>query len=113
MVRFLSLFLAGLLVGSCQPPPKPENSTVIDVGIDARDTCRVSVSKQTFVYPGADERRLLAVLRDEAKIHSDAAIIGGISVPYRCLAGAIEIAQRAGFERVGYIAEPPPENPSN
>jgi biopolymer transport protein ExbD len=39
----------------------------------------------------------------EAHIRSD------INTPYKCVGGAIYTMQRAGFARVGFISEPPPQ----
>jgi biopolymer transport protein ExbD len=39
----------------------------------------------------------------------EAHIRGDINTPYRCIGGAIFAMQRAGFARVGFISEPPPE----
>jgi biopolymer transport protein ExbD len=39
----------------------------------------------------------------EAHIRAD------INTPYRCVGGAIYTMQRAGFARVGFISEPPPQ----
>jgi biopolymer transport protein ExbD len=39
----------------------------------------------------------------EAHIRSD------INTPYKCVGGAIFTMQRAGFARVGFISEPPPQ----
>lgn len=35
-------------------------------------------------------------------------IRGDVNTPYRCIGGAIFTMQRAGFNRVGFISEPPP-----
>jgi len=35
-------------------------------------------------------------------------IRGDVGTPYRCVGGAIFTMQRAGFNRVGFISEPPP-----
>ena len=35
-------------------------------------------------------------------------IRGDVNTPYRCVGGAIFTMQRAGFNRVGFISEPPP-----
>ena len=35
-------------------------------------------------------------------------IRGDINTPYRCIGGAMVTVQRAGFQRVGFISEPPP-----
>jgi biopolymer transport protein ExbD len=39
----------------------------------------------------------------------EAHIRGDINTPYRCIGGAIYTMQRAGFARIGFISEPPPE----
>ena len=39
----------------------------------------------------------------------EAHIRGDINTPYKCIGGAIFAMQRAGFARVGFISEPPPE----
>lgn len=39
----------------------------------------------------------------------EAHIRGDINTPYKCVGGAIFAMQRAGFARVGFISEPPPE----
>jgi biopolymer transport protein ExbD len=39
----------------------------------------------------------------------EAHIRGDINTPYRCIGGAIFTMQRAGFARVGFISEPPPQ----
>jgi len=38
----------------------------------------------------------------------EAHIRGDINTPYRCIGGAIFTMQRAGFARIGFISEPPP-----
>jgi len=39
----------------------------------------------------------------------EAHIRGDINTPYRCVGGAIYAMQRAGFARIGFISEPPPQ----
>jgi biopolymer transport protein ExbD len=39
----------------------------------------------------------------------EAHIRGDINTPYRCVGGAIFAMQRAGFMRIGFISEPPPQ----
>src|SRR3954453_5923686 len=39
----------------------------------------------------------------------EAHIRGDVNTPYKCIGGAIFTMQRAGFARVGFISEPPPE----
>jgi len=38
----------------------------------------------------------------------EAHIRGDVDTPYRCIGGAIFTMQRAGFARIGFISEPPP-----
>ncbi|HEY0111736.1 MAG TPA: biopolymer transporter ExbD [Allosphingosinicella sp.] len=39
----------------------------------------------------------------------EAHIRGQVDTPYKCIGGAIFTMQRAGFARVGFISEPPPQ----
>jgi biopolymer transport protein ExbD len=39
----------------------------------------------------------------------EAHIRGDVATPYRCIGAAIYTVQRAGFARIGFISEPPPE----
>ena len=38
----------------------------------------------------------------------EAHIRGDVNTPYKCIGGAIFAMQRAGFARIGFISEPPP-----
>ena len=40
----------------------------------------------------------------------EAHIRGDINTPYRCIGGAVFAMQRAGFLRIGFISEPPPNS---
>lgn len=40
-------------------------------------------------------------------------IRGDINTPYRCIGGTIFTMQRAGFVKVGFISEPPPNSAAN
>ena len=39
----------------------------------------------------------------------EAHIRGDINTPYKCIGGTIFTMQRAGFARIGFISEPPPQ----
>lgn len=55
---------------------------------------------------------LLAIARPEAKSGRCAHVDSDMAeTPYRCLGGVIFTLQRAGFENVGFVAEPPPQQP--
>ena len=103
---FLGLLLG--LVSGCQSGERAEQRlAVIEVAIEAPDGCRVSIDGTSFSLP-KEEKALLARLMLKAKSFPDADIKKDVSVPYKCVGGAIFLAQRAGFQRVGFIAEPPP-----
>jgi len=38
----------------------------------------------------------------------EAHIRGDINTPYKCIGGAVITMQQAGFARIGFISEPPP-----
>jgi biopolymer transport protein ExbD len=38
-------------------------------------------------------------------------IRGDINTPYKCIGGTVFTMQRAGFQRVGFISQPPPGGP--
>ena len=40
----------------------------------------------------------------------EAHIRGDVNVPYRCIGAAIFTMQQAGFQKVGFISQPPPNN---
>ena len=40
----------------------------------------------------------------------EAHIRGDVDTPYKCVGGAIFTMQRAGFARIGFISEPPPNS---
>ena len=40
----------------------------------------------------------------------EAHIRGDINTPYKCIGGAVFTMQRAGFARIGFISEPPPNS---
>ncbi|HUG46051.1 MAG TPA: biopolymer transporter ExbD [Sphingomicrobium sp.] len=40
----------------------------------------------------------------------EAHIRGDIDTPYKCIGGTIFTMQRAGFARIGFISEPPPQS---
>ena len=66
---------------------------------------------QSFALP-SDEPALLMALRRQAAMSPAARVDGDITIPYKCFGYAVYVAQRAGFKRVGFIAEPPPPPPS-
>ena len=57
----------------------------------------------------ADIRRLGGVENMTEENMPEAHIRADINTPYKCVGGAIYTMQRAGFARVGFISEPPPQ----
>jgi len=107
-MRRLFLFVpAGLLAGCQSEESARPRLAVLQVAYVTPDTCRLSIDNSSFSFP-ADENDLLKALKQRAKTDPQAEIKPIGSVPYKCFGGAIVLAQRAGFRRVGFIAEPPP-----
>lgn len=69
-------------------------------------TCEISVSNQLYSVP-IDQDRMATALRQLRREWKSAHIVGGPEIPYRCVGYAIFIAQSSGFNKVGFIAEPP------
>ncbi|MEA3053472.1 MAG: biopolymer transport protein ExbD [Sphingomonadales bacterium] len=97
---------------------KPENVS-LSVRGDGKGGCEVYWGLQKM-----DSEKLLdrAVKKLEAEIRRlggvdnmteenmpEAHIRADINTPYKCVGGAIYTMQRAGFARVGFISEPPPQ----
>lgn len=110
LVRWLCLVSLALSLGACQYEPSP--MAKIGLTFERPDTCRMVVAGQTFIL-SSEASGALAALRREATKFPNASVGGNTSMPYRCVGHAIFLAQRAGFERVGFIAEasPPTANP--
>jgi biopolymer transport protein ExbD len=103
------LGLAILLLAACASPTPgaPAGTVVIRLAVDPADTCRASLGDSLFALP-ADEAAFTAALRARAREARNATVDANPLVPYTCFGNAVSLAQRAGFERVGFIAEPPP-----
>jgi hypothetical protein len=71
-------------------------------------SCVVSFAERHFDLP-AQERQLLVALRRQAGSSPSAMVSGGPDVPFKCFGYAVFVAQRAGFVRVGFVAEPSTE----
>ena len=94
---------------------KPENVS-LSVKAGPGGVCEVYWNK-TRVDSTELVDRAVAKLKEEiekqggpgaAKIElPEAHIRGDVNTPYRCIGGTIFSMQRAGFQRVGFISEPP------
>ena len=97
---------------------KPENVN-LSVRLEPDGTCGVywDLTKMTTDTLYERARRHLEhqieVVGGRQNLNEDnmpeAHIRGGINTPYRCIGAAIYTVQRAGFARIGFISEPPPE----
>jgi biopolymer transport protein ExbD len=78
--------------------PRP---LVIEVSADAQQNCIFKLEGRSFTE--AALRQMLQSDRDKKReIH----VTTANHAPWRCVAGAIYIAQSSGFETVGFITEP-------
>ena len=97
---------------------KPENVSLSVTG-SPNGTCKVYWGLQPVT---SQELLVRAVMKLEDEVKRlggpqnvtednmpEAHIRGDINTPYKCIGGAIFAMQRAGFARVGFISEPPPE----
>jgi hypothetical protein len=106
----LAMLLA-VVLGGCHaksgrepahPPPVP-----LSLAFSPPSSCIVSVASTAFSLP-AQEKPLLAALRRQASTSSNAILAGGPEIPFKCVGYAVYVAQRAGFARVAFAADPPP-----
>lgn len=66
--------------------------------------CTLSFADQTFSLP-KDEDIMVTALRKLRPNWRSVSISGGMETPYRCMGHAIYISQRAGFKKVGFVAQ--------
>src|SRR6218665_1094301 len=97
---------------------KPENVN-LSVKLEDDGTCGVYrdlrrvTSTELFDFARAHLEAQIRAVGGPANLNEDnmpeAHIRGDINTPYRCIGGTIYTMQRAGFARIGFISEPPPE----
>lgn len=86
---------------------------VIGLTFSQPDICSVAVDGKNYVLP-EDQQALVTALKDQASKFKYARVDGDYNtVPYKCFGSAVFLAQSAGFERVGFIAAPPPADPEH
>src|SRR4051794_29953688 len=96
---------------------KPENVSLF-VRNGANATCEVywglnRVSQQELLQRGVDKlRKLIADVGGAGNVNEEnmpeVHIRGDVNTQYKCIGAAIVTMQQAGFQRVGFISEPPP-----
>lgn len=67
--------------------------------------CEISFAEQTFSLP-SDEDSMVAALQKLRRDWRSISMTGVMQTPYRCIGHAIYLAQRAGFKKIGFAAEP-------
>ncbi len=102
----LSLVAATVAMAGCARSP-PQAAFRVTVRGPA-SSCSIEVAGRTV---STDE--LYTIARLEATSAREAHVDSNMGeTPYRCVGGVIFTLQRAGFKKVGFIAEPPaPEKP--
>jgi biopolymer transport protein ExbD len=93
---------------------KPENVSLSITSVGGQ--CKVYWNTTPVTHDELLDRAV-AKLKAEVKRLGDnitaddlpeAHIRGDVNTPYRCIGGAIFTMQQAGFQKVGFISEPPP-----
>jgi len=97
---------------------KPENVSLMVRG-DGAGGCEVYWNLQRVNSQELLDRAVQKLEREIEKVGGaeniteenmpEAHIRGDINTPYKCIGGAVFTMQRAGFARVGFISEPPPQ----
>ena len=84
----------------------PAGALHVRLGIDNAGNCTATWNDEQVDFDALLSRARAAPDK-KAQIHID----GDMTVPYRCVGGAIYMLQLAGFTKVGFIAEPPAKDP--
>jgi biopolymer transport protein ExbD len=98
---------------------KPENVS-LSVRGDGKGGCEVYwnmtrvTSKDLLDRAVARLKEQIAAVGGVQNLNEDnmpeAHIRGDINTPYKCIGGTISVMQEAGFARIGFISQPPPNN---
>jgi hypothetical protein len=67
--------------------------------------CEVSFAGQTFSLPG-DQDGMVTALQELRREWRSVSMSGGMETPYRCIGHVVYLAQRGGFKKVGFVAQP-------
>ncbi|GAA0665048.1 hypothetical protein FHT00_000984 [Sphingomonas insulae] len=82
----------------------PDETLPATVYMAAQSTCQISFVHQTFSLP-ADQESMVAALRKLRKHWRALSISGPAQTPYKCIGGAIYLAQSSGFQTVQFKAQ--------
>jgi len=111
LLRLCALALIAAAGPGCSPG-RPAAPPLLELVLSRAGptACRVTVAARSFDLP-RDEAALTAALRALAHPPDRTTVIVARDpqIVYRCVGGAIYIAQRAGLTRVGFLSEPSPE----
>ncbi len=94
------LGLVGSLDSASSAMPNP---IVIEVTADAQQGCIFKFEGQAI-----SDTAFAKLLKAESDKKRQVRVLMSGSAPWRCVAGAIYVAQKSGFENVGFISNPDP-----
>ena len=99
MTAFLGLLAVSSVVA-------PAGALHVRLGVDNAGKCTATWNGEQVDFDVLLTRARAAPDK-KAQVHID----GDMTVPYRCVGGAIYTLQMAGFTKVGFIAEAPTKDP--
>lgn len=102
-----TIAMAGAALAATSADKKTETSLQITMAHTPPGICTMTILDQSFTLP-KDDIAATAALREARRSWTSASIGSAVDIPYRCTAAVIFVAQQAGFERIGFVAEPPP-----
>ena len=104
LIPALVFFLVA--VAGCQTAAPRGEAVALVLAVGADGACTVEVGGRHF--PLAEGEAMEAEMRRLAAGGRRAVVEGSGNTPYRCIGTVIYRAQRAGFTRVGFVAQPAP-----
>lgn len=104
------LAMAGMALTAAPSGKNVEASLPITMAHTPPDICTMTVSGQLFTLP-KDDVAAAATLREARRSWASAAIGSEADIPYRCTAAVIFVVNQADFQRIDFVALPPPPKP--
>lgn len=102
----LSAALAACELSSAYGAASSAPPLVLNLASRPPGSCSVHFAGHSFALPEQAAALQEALIQQRLRT-SGAAVAGDETIPYKCFGHALYVAQRAGFERVGFVAEPP------
>ena len=104
------LAMAGMALPAAPSGKNVEASLPITMSHTPPDICTMTVSGQLFTLP-KDDTAAVATLRAARRSWVSAAIGCEAGIPYRYTAAVIFVVNQADFQRIDFVALPPPPKP--